>query len=121
MFKSIFFRTLVAVTIVLLIKIALNFSPEISVPGYEKKVHVSELIEVSDVTVLFTGAFFVIGIILAGTMADYKESEKLPGEAATILEMNQVMDEIEAMEMVLKSMKSTKNNSEFFDMMRRGG
>ena len=31
------------------------------------------------------------------------------------------MDEIEAMEMVLKSMKSTKNNSEFFDMMRRGG
>jgi transcription termination factor Rho len=31
------------------------------------------------------------------------------------------MDEIEAMEMVLKSMKQTKNNSEFFDMMRRGG
>ncbi|MDO9253670.1 MAG: transcription termination factor Rho [Betaproteobacteria bacterium HGW-Betaproteobacteria-9] len=31
------------------------------------------------------------------------------------------MDEIEAMEMVLKSMKATKNNSEFFDMMRRGG
>ena len=31
------------------------------------------------------------------------------------------MDEIEAMEMVLKQMRSTKNNSEFFDMMRRGG
>ena len=31
------------------------------------------------------------------------------------------MDEIEAMEMVLKSMKQTKNNSEFFEMMRRGG
>ncbi|QCB45647.1 transcription termination factor Rho [Hydrogenophaga sp. PAMC20947] len=31
------------------------------------------------------------------------------------------IDEIEAMEMVLKSMKATKNNSEFFDMMRRGG
>ncbi|NIC40081.1 transcription termination factor Rho [Aquabacterium sp. A08] len=31
------------------------------------------------------------------------------------------MDEIEAMEMVLKSMKQTKNNSEFFDLMRRGG
>ncbi|MEY4258926.1 MAG: hypothetical protein RJA56_1827 [Pseudomonadota bacterium] len=31
------------------------------------------------------------------------------------------LDEIEAMEMVLKSMKATKNNSEFFDMMRRGG
>jgi transcription termination factor Rho len=31
------------------------------------------------------------------------------------------MDEIESMEMVLKSMKATKNNVEFFDMMRRGG
>ncbi len=31
------------------------------------------------------------------------------------------MDEIESMEMVLKLMKATKNNSEFFDMMRRGG
>ena len=31
------------------------------------------------------------------------------------------MDEIEAMEMVLKQMRATKNNSEFFEMMRRGG
>jgi transcription termination factor Rho len=31
------------------------------------------------------------------------------------------MDEIEAMEMVLKQMKATKTNSEFFEMMRRGG
>ncbi|MDP2000440.1 MAG: transcription termination factor Rho [Rhodoferax sp.] len=31
------------------------------------------------------------------------------------------MDEIESMEMVLKQMRATKNNSEFFDMMRRGG
>ncbi|MBT0568729.1 transcription termination factor Rho [Curvibacter sp. CHRR-16] len=31
------------------------------------------------------------------------------------------MDEIESMEMVLKQMKATKNNNEFFDMMRRGG
>ncbi len=31
------------------------------------------------------------------------------------------MDEIEAMEMVLKSMKATKTNVEFFDMMRKGG
>jgi transcription termination factor Rho len=31
------------------------------------------------------------------------------------------MDEIEAMEMVLKSMRATKTNVEFFDMMRRGG
>ncbi len=31
------------------------------------------------------------------------------------------MDEVEAMEMVLKQMRATKTNSEFFDMMRRGG
>jgi transcription termination factor Rho len=31
------------------------------------------------------------------------------------------MDEIESMELMLKNMKATKNNSEFFDMMRRGG
>jgi transcription termination factor Rho len=31
------------------------------------------------------------------------------------------MDEIESMEMVLKQMKATKNNGEFFEMMRRGG
>jgi transcription termination factor Rho len=31
------------------------------------------------------------------------------------------MDEIESMELMLKNMKSTKNNVEFFDMMRRGG
>ncbi len=31
------------------------------------------------------------------------------------------MDEIESMEMVLKQMRATKNNGEFFDMMRRGG
>ena len=31
------------------------------------------------------------------------------------------MDEIEAMELMIKNMKATKNNTEFFDMMRRGG
>ena len=31
------------------------------------------------------------------------------------------MDEIESMELMLKNMKSTKSNVEFFDMMRRGG
>ena len=31
------------------------------------------------------------------------------------------MDEIESMELVLKQMKATKTNVEFFDQMRRGG
>ena len=31
------------------------------------------------------------------------------------------MDEIESMELMIKKMKESKNNSEFFEMMRRGG
>eukprot|EP01031_Cornospumella_fuschlensis_P020704 gene20704-25378_t len=31
------------------------------------------------------------------------------------------MDEIEAMEFILEKMKASKNNHDFFDMMRRGG
>jgi transcription termination factor Rho len=31
------------------------------------------------------------------------------------------MDEIAAMEFVLDKMRGTKNNHDFFDMMRRGG
>jgi transcription termination factor Rho len=31
------------------------------------------------------------------------------------------MDEIEAMELILKNMKATKSNGDFFDMMRKGG
>jgi hypothetical protein len=30
------------------------------------------------------------------------------------------MDEIESMELMLKNMKSTKTNVDFFDLMRRG-
>jgi transcription termination factor Rho len=31
------------------------------------------------------------------------------------------MDEIEAMELMLKNTKATKSNVDFFDLMRRGG
>ncbi|MBY0410658.1 MAG: transcription termination factor Rho, partial [Burkholderiaceae bacterium] len=31
------------------------------------------------------------------------------------------MDEIESMELMIKNMKATKTNVDFFDMMRRGG
>jgi transcription termination factor Rho len=31
------------------------------------------------------------------------------------------MDEIQAMEFLLDKMRQTKNNAEFFDMMKRGG
>ncbi len=44
------------------------------------------IIEFSDIGMVITGGVFLIGVMLAGTMADFKESEKLPGEIATTLE-----------------------------------
>lgn len=44
------------------------------------------LLEIADIGILFTGAFFVMGLLLAGTMTDFKESEKIPGEIAANLE-----------------------------------
>lgn len=48
--------------------------------------HVSGLIESSDISIVFTGAFFVLAMMLAGTMTDFKEGEKIPGEIAANLE-----------------------------------
>jgi len=49
-------------------------------------VHINSLIEISDIGIIFTGAFFVVGLMLASTMTDFKESEKIPGEIACNLE-----------------------------------
>ena len=43
--------------------------------------------QISDVGIVFTGGFFVMGFMLAGTLSDLKESEKIPGELATNLEI----------------------------------
>jgi uncharacterized membrane protein len=46
-----------------------------------------EIIAVGPViTALVAGVFFVIAIILSGVLADYKESEKIPGELAASIE-----------------------------------
>jgi hypothetical protein len=42
-------------------------------------------IEFTDVGLVFTAGVFLIGLMLAGTMADYKESEKLPTDIACTL------------------------------------
>jgi hypothetical protein len=44
------------------------------------------VVEFSDVGIVLTGGVFLLGFMLAGTMADYKEAEKIPGEIATTLE-----------------------------------
>ena len=48
--------------------------------------HVEPVVEFSDIGVVLTGAVFLIGFMLSGTMSDYKESEKLPGDLACALE-----------------------------------
>jgi hypothetical protein len=47
---------------------------------------INEIFDFSDVTVVITGAFFVISFILAGTLTDYKESERIPSDIASNLE-----------------------------------
>lgn len=48
--------------------------------------NLNSLIEISDISIVFTGAFFVVGLLLAATMTDFKESEKIPGEVAANIE-----------------------------------
>jgi hypothetical protein len=47
---------------------------------------VKGIIEFSDVTPLLSGVALIVGLMLAGVLTDYKESEKIPGELATTLE-----------------------------------
>ncbi len=44
------------------------------------------LVDFSDIGVVLTGAVFLTGFLLSGTMVDYKESERLPAELSTTLE-----------------------------------
>ena len=41
----------------------------------------------SDLNVIFTALVFIMGFILAGTIVDFKEAERLPGEVACQLEI----------------------------------
>ncbi len=44
-------------------------------------------VEFADLGVVLTAGVFLTGFLLTGTMADYKEAEKLPGEVASTLEL----------------------------------
>ncbi len=56
------------------------------------------VVDFGDVGVVLTGGVFLTGFLLAGTMSDYKESEKLPGEVATTLEAMEDMFALAAMQ-----------------------
>jgi len=44
------------------------------------------LVDFADVGIVFTAGVFLLGFLLAGTMADYKEAEKIPADLASTLE-----------------------------------
>ena len=57
------------------------------------------VVEFSEVGIVLTAGVFLTGFMLAGTMADYKESEKLPAELACTLE---TLEELMVQATVLK-------------------
>lgn len=67
--------TLPYVAAVLVVKLVLQF-----------QVGFQGLVEFGDVGMVFTAGVFLLGFLLAGTMADYKEAEKIPAELASTLE-----------------------------------
>ncbi|WP_396146978.1 hypothetical protein [Flavobacterium sp.] len=78
--RAIVIKSFIAGIVILMIK---NFVfKNLSIYGQD----FHDLIELSDITIIFTGAFFVFGLLLAATMSDFKESEKIPGEVAANLE-----------------------------------
>ncbi len=78
--KKMIFKSVLVAALMVLIKWVLVGG--FFVPGE----HAFSLVEVSDAGAVFTGAFFVVGLLLAGIMTDFKESEKIPGEIACNLE-----------------------------------
>lgn len=78
--RTIIIKSLIAALLVLIIK---NFIfKHLSFNGQD----FHDLIDLSDITIIFSGAFFVFGLLLAATMSDFKESERIPGEVASNLE-----------------------------------
>ena len=52
----------------------------------ENVVHFQGIVDFADVGVVLNGGVFLIGFMLAGTMSDFKESERLPADMACSLE-----------------------------------
>lgn len=69
------FKALPFVLIIIILKLSLVMFLDFN--GY---------VDLVEVRILLTAGVFLLGFMLAGTLADYKESEKIPGEIAIALE-----------------------------------
>jgi hypothetical protein len=54
--------------------------------GTERLLGFQGVLEFTDIALVLTGGVFLIGFMLSGTLADYKEAEKIPAELACVLE-----------------------------------
>lgn len=61
--------------------------------------HYHSILDIKEIQIVLTSGVFLIGFMLAGTMSDYKESERIPGKITTNLE---VLEEI-AITLALKN------------------
>lgn len=48
--------------------------------------HFEGILDIQEIRIILTSGVFLVGFMLAGTMTDYKESEKIPGQIASALE-----------------------------------
>jgi uncharacterized protein YutE (UPF0331/DUF86 family) len=69
--------TLPIALLIVTIKLLLTQNPFYAVKG---------ILDLSEIAFILTAGIFLIGFMLSGTLSDYKESEKIPGEIATTLE-----------------------------------
>ncbi len=72
---KLFFKSLPIVLIVLAAKLVLT-----------EVVQFKGLMELSEIGLILTAGIFLVGLMLTGVLADYKESEKIPAELAATLE-----------------------------------
>ncbi|MEP6796152.1 MAG: hypothetical protein ABJB16_17620 [Saprospiraceae bacterium] len=54
--------------------------------GIVQWLHFDGIVNFSEIGLVITGGIFLIGFMLAGTLSDYKESEKIPSEIACTIE-----------------------------------
>ena len=77
----------------------------------DRVLHLPGLIEFGDVSPLLSAVALIYGFMLAGVLADFKESEKIPGEIATTLET--IGDTVDTVISLSKEMNMDHLKSEF--------
>ena len=70
------------------------------------------IIDFSDIILILTGGIFLVGIMLRGTLADYKESEKFPAELACLYESIE-----DSINLTFKNLKIKKNRNEYLETL----